>query len=792
MNADQDPEARARGRRLRAFACCAALSAFTACSSPPAAAPPPPPARTTKAAAATAAPPAAEPERPRITVEGIGRGSIASFALRSDGRALAVARGREVEIWDVDDAALRVTATLDSPPAMMAFAADGASLQVAFVNRSTSIDLSKRIPGLASEPVALGPLRGISAESRIGVEGLSAEERRLFLSWAKQLKARVFEQRGALWAMTADGQEPLLPRVSRDGKLVVGRSGRDDVYMRLDTGMTFRVGPWAHGRYKGQLVRADPDVWFGPSSDIVLAVSASFTAPRSPFFAGKLYDTRKGKPIADVAVTCERGSATWSFNGRTLLLTRCARNAFVAYDAATGRELARLDGAAPQMNASGTRVALRTDDGAVVVRALPGGERALTVPGQSSEEPSDIAWTSDLRALIRVEPAGVSRLDLATLERRSVLERTPNSNRIAWDSAERVFPVATDDGTAVVDLTSQKTIRVIADTAPEERVAIRPDGKAIALAENEATKVTVWPLPEGKPLVLVKVPRPDDYVSRFAWSSDSRLLAVGFHPAGHVDIYDAVARKRLLRLITGDDKIPAGEQISVASLAFLPETHTLFVERLGPFVPGKEQSREIQSADCDSGKLLWKKAIPQYPRPALFQFAQDRSALFTWEHAEAGGAEQPGIGVRDVESEARLRFLPMGPDDAEFRDLHVPRLLLDAARGKTMVDAVQWAMKGAGKREAVTLAANGAFAVRARPDGMTLVRRADGAELRVIDGVVGRSEIAVFVDAEGHFDGSAESLPWLRGYLGKQPLGKGALAALHKPGLLKDFLAAAK
>src|SRR5262249_9446399 len=158
------------------------------------------------------------------------------------------------------------------------------------------------------------------------------------------------------------------------------------------------------------------------------------------------------------------------------------------------------------------------------------------------------------------------------------------------------------------------------------------------------------------------------------------------------------------------------------------------------------QIREIQSVDCDSGASLWKREIPHYPRPALFQLGRDGSALYTWEHAMAGDAELPGIGVHDVAFTALKRFLPMGPDDPDFRNLHAPRALLDAARGGAMLDAVQWAAAGAGEREAVTIASNGAFALHATPDGMTLVRRSDMAALRIVDGVVGRGQVALFID----------------------------------------------
>lgn len=725
-------------------------------------------------------------------VENLGGEAIRTFALRADGRLLVASRGDRVETWEVETARFRASKPVSGPVVQTTFSADGGSVRVdTEAGKTVKVDMPSDAPRLSAEVAAPGS-RGIQEEGRIGLQGLSEGEQKRLAAWAKERKAKTYTQRGVFWVEGDSGGASygLKPHVSPDGKLVVGIEGRENVYLRLDTGTTFRVGAWAHGLYQGKTVIADPEVRMGPSSDIVLAVSATFTSPRHPLFAGRLYDTRKGKLIADVTATCESNGAVFSKDGTALLVKRCLRNAHVVHATATGKALAHLDGEGPLMNATGTRVALKDDGGDIVVRAVPGGARLLTVPGKRTEEPSDIALRSDGAVLVRLEQASFTLLDLATLERKTLLDRTPDTDAIAWDAAERIVPVGTDDGLAIVDIESRSTLRVIPGIVPDGRLAVRPDGKAIAIAENEAKKVTVWPLPEGKPLEIAKAAH-DDYVGALAWSSDGRLLAVAWQPSGHVDIYDPVAKRRLRRALTGADKLEGGEQIFVRTLAFLPGSHVLFAERAGIVPPSSGFVRVIARVNADDGKTLWQKEIEPFPKPALFKLAGDATALFTWEVDDSSGAETTGLGVLDAGSAERKRFLPVGPADSDFRRLHVPRLLADAARAPARIDALSWAVDKDDVHQAVTLSPGGKFAVRAGADTLSLVR-SDGATLTIVDGTVGRAEVMLVLDSQGHFDASPASLPLIQAYRGPTPLPAEALAEWQKPGLLQEFLAGGK
>jgi len=93
------------------------------------------------------------------------------------------------------------------------------------------------------------------------------------------------------------------------------------------------------------------------------------------------------------------------------------------------------------LSPDGSRIALRSPDGLVVVYAVNGGE-PIAVPGlQANEMP--IAWTADGRALVLLEgrpPRRIMRLDPATGRRELIKEVHPSDSSLLGPSQVIMMP----------------------------------------------------------------------------------------------------------------------------------------------------------------------------------------------------------------------------------------------------------------------------------------------------------------------------------------------------------------
>ena len=415
---------------------------------------------------------------------------------------------------------------------------------------------------------------------------------------------------------------------SPDSKVVAAASSDDAVCLwDVATGRELR-------RLENIAAGQPPGVAFSPDGK-VLATGQYYEVHR--------WNTRTWAKLPRFSLkSCEAGKLFFSPDGKVLVCVgrepRENRNMVVFLDAATGRELHRLDGlkmyVAPRIAFapdSKTWAYVDCKDKTIRLSDLRTGKLLRQLHGHSKKART-VAFSLDGRTLASTEEGGTLRFwnaqtgellnrhgrfradvnlsfspdgkrlvgsrfgnpvlydlaagkELATpLPQRSGLDGavllSPDGKRIAW---AHDYSLHLGDAGTLTPLLS-----AAAHEGKVQSIGFSSDGKVLVSAAGQYDHVCRWEAATGKALTSFSDLR--DYIYTLAYSPDGRMLAVGTgNNRKTISLLDAVTGKRVRTLVTGQ---------GVTSLAFAADNRTL--------ASGLE--KETRLWDVVTGKLL--QSIP--------------------------------------------------------------------------------------------------------------------------------------------------------------------------------------
>jgi WD40 repeat protein len=294
---------------------------------------------------------------------------------------------------------------------------------------------------------------------------------------------------------------------------------------------------------------------------------------QNPLSAGARLD-RFGDPLPAGAITrlgtlrlnhgCSPGVVCYSPDGKLLASFGAYDGTARVWDAATGKEVCRFDGAnegvfspdGKSLIVSGEKVCVRDAASGRLVSELP-------LPA------GRLAVTRDGKTLIVVTLESIHAWDLAAgKETRKVA--CPESWTIAVSADGRNVAVAGRDGVRVIDVAAGKDVVLLKDNT-SLALAFSPDGKTLASGRYDAG-VILWNLATGRERARLKA-KQHEPGRRVAFSPDGNLLAVASDTAV-LSLWDVKTGRKLREC--SDVLMELGGHADRA-LAFAPDGKTLAV-----------------------------------------------------------------------------------------------------------------------------------------------------------------------------------------------------------------------
>ncbi|MCX4905725.1 TIR domain-containing protein [Streptomyces sp. NBC_00878] len=341
----------------------------------------------------------------------------------------------------------------------------------------------------------------------------------------------------------------------------------------------------------------------------------------------------------------------WSQDGRFLMqmLGGTSGNSYVIRDAVSGRVTAGPftfgAGVADGVSLRNSRLApggdllatAASDDGVRLWDAGTGRRRGKPLPGSTSAEIFELAWSPDGG---RLAAAGTSRIWIWDVDRRSLIwsgQRKEGAESLSWSPDGR--RIVTGDEKGRLTWWNARTGEASATAADgwENRareISWSPNGEWMAVAHFDGT-IRLWDPASGTAVgsALARDSK-NSLDGSLVWSPDSRFLAGVFIKGGDVDDIEGprttVLRLWEVRTTTQRSMRLRGPTDSVLAVAWSPDGH------------------RIASGGSDDTVWIWdaETGVPVPGSPQRQRFSDDRVHDIAWDPSGRRLLRVSGTGLR--------------------------------------------------------------------------------------------------------------------------------------------------
>lgn len=677
---------------------------------------------------------------------------ISRWALRPDGRMVAIVSDGRLSLVDVTSRAAPTKVSLPANVERVDWRSDGKAL---FASRAEQTDIVDTAGTVTASLMAVATVGGISADGRwlFSREGAMWDVRANQSRWKAPAPPQsvAFSDDGASVAFATTGQAVTVADASsgnkryevstkgpHGGEIALSPDAQSvAVYDNGESGENGMIGRGMQLWFRGKKTR----LW--QSAEAIPQVRPSFS-PDGKLFAFvisgsgsevKIADARTGgrarqsKNMAEVRPETPR----WSDDSRTLLAPGTGVNGLLAFD-------------------------------------LTRGERKVIGKPSSDLGPPtnyhDAVWSPDDSAILILADQGARSfatvVDLKTGTARETIDGRAGSpvgrrfRSAEWNAATGLIAIARSDGVALWDGRAKQPLRVV-DTGEgedERLVAFSPQGNLLATLGSPNKEVRIWDPKTGTRLRVLSVAgfgtsneggAPENgVIEAMAFSADgtrialSALVTSGSEQASHIAIFDTTSGA-LVRTLHAPRHYNYGSAYGKSgSVHFTP------------------QGKGIVSVDTSGRVDLWNTATDDPPTPLLEKATPGPSTL-----ADAGN------------------LLLMGTPALDVWDLRTRTLTRELRGDSTTIERAR--MSKSGSAVLVT-----------RVDRVDLYRLTDRSYLTLRMGPSVTPSVVIVAD-NGAFSGGAAATSQLRvrdgAELEVRSLRPNEVAALNRPSIALDFVA---
>jgi WD40 repeat protein len=311
------------------------------------------------------------------------------------------------------------------------------------------------------------------------------------------------------------------------------------------------------------------------------------------------------------------------------------------WDAATGRELRRVEAPVATIAAGGNRAAWLRVSGEIRVRALPTGQELRRLPWEREDGFRCMAFSPDGRLLVAWSDmtSAVNVWDLATGKATRLLE-APGPVRAAAISPDGVTLLTTDLDASTIRLwrlaTGKEVRQALGHHGAVFEVGFSPDSRAFVSWSSDTT-LRLWEVATGRERWQTRIA-----AEAAAFSPDGRTLATAYHT--HLFFWDVATGREIHRW--------QGHRNRVRALAFSPD------------------GKRLVSGSADTTALVWDVARllpPRVKREVVLPAGEPErlwGELADLDPAKANPAVQALAGAPSQAVallQERLRPVPPGP-----------------------------------------------------------------------------------------------------------------------------------
>ncbi len=463
----------------------------------------------------------------------------------------------------------------------LVFSADGK--RVALVTGPTNVELRDVATG---KLVATPTLEAKSGAGAIGVLALSSDGSKVAI--ASQLGPVVLwnpPEPAALrnFAPSSTGEQFYVPRgitFSPDSKHLLVATGGDLRLYEIDTLKAVN----AHVGHRGPV----NTVGFAPDGQRLVTGSGSEDPfrynrfgfrmqPPSPMSAESLaWDPASWNPLQASVDQIPNTATPGDYSlDHSMFVSRNAKNPFGVFNAASGKLIGRF-------------TVPKSRDTNMPGFFSPSGKFYLLPSGANGD------------AVDRLYAVASSKLVSQWPGAASVFNEGPMRRPFSYSADESLIALADSDGFYYVIQTATGKVHKKMGTKLDgdvneflieipPKVSLSPDGKRLATWNFLSDAIIVWDVPTGKPTMLhTRLAEqfgrggffPDDMAVAFAWSPDSRMLAIStMADAGKIQLWEMATRRVRTELV--------GHQGNVNAVAFSPD------------------GRWLASGSADTTVLVW-------------------------------------------------------------------------------------------------------------------------------------------------------------------------------------------